>query len=107
MKPVAEDKVPQPHAAAQEFSAAMEQGGTKRARMPRRRDWRAAWDITEAFELFARFGARDFRDIGHKAIYVANSFRTLNLIGWQNAEPVLRSLAYALLKSEGQNPAQN
>jgi TAT (twin-arginine translocation) pathway signal sequence len=60
----------------------------------------------EAFDLFCRFGARDFRDIGHKAIYVANSWRTLQNIGWQHAEPVLRSLAYALLEHEGDNPAQ-
>ena len=50
----------------------------------------------EAFELFARFGCRDFRDIGHKAIFVANSFRTLDCIGWRHAEPVLLSLASTL-----------
>ena len=55
----------------------------------------------EIYELFFRYGARDFRSIGHKAIYVANSWRTLNCIGWQHAEPVLRSLAYALLNHEG------
>jgi hypothetical protein len=60
----------------------------------------------EAFEAFARFGARDFRDIGHKAIYVANGWRTLQHIGWQHAEPVLRSLAYALLNHSGGNPAK-
>lgn len=60
----------------------------------------------EAFDLFARYGARDFRDIGHKAIYVANSFRTLDAIGWQHAEPVLRSLAYALLTYDGENPSK-
>ena len=27
----------------------------------------------EIFEMFSRYGARDFRSIGHKAIYVANS----------------------------------
>lgn len=59
----------------------------------------------DAFDLFCRFGARDFRDIGHKAIYVANSWRTLQNIGWQHSEPVLRSLAYALLEHEGDNPA--
>ena len=59
----------------------------------------------EVFERFCRYGARDFRDIGHKAIYVANSWRTLQTIGWQHAEPVLRSLAYALLEHEGENPA--
>ncbi|MBI3414450.1 MAG: hypothetical protein HY043_03875 [Verrucomicrobia bacterium] len=59
----------------------------------------------EVFETFCRFGARDFREIGHKAIYVANSWRTLQHIGWQHAEPVLRSLAYALLDYNGENPA--
>src|SRR5947209_9464323 len=59
----------------------------------------------EVYELFFRYGARDFRSIGHKAIYVANSWRTLRCIGWQHAEPVLRSLAYALLMHEGGNPA--
>ena len=60
----------------------------------------------EIFEIFCRFGARDFREIGHKAIYVANSWRTLQHIGWHNAEPVLRSLAYALLDHEGENPSK-
>jgi hypothetical protein len=55
--------------------------------------------------LFCRFGARDFRSIGHKAIYVANGFRTLQTIGRQHSEPVLRSLAYALLSHEGSSPA--
>ena len=59
----------------------------------------------EIYELFVRYGARDFRDIGHKAIYVANSWRTLQCIGWQHAEPVLRSLAYALLQHGKGNPA--
>jgi hypothetical protein len=60
----------------------------------------------EIFEVFCRYGARDFRDIGHKAIYVANSWRTLQTIGWHHAEPVLRSLAYALLEHEAGNPAE-
>jgi hypothetical protein len=60
----------------------------------------------EIFDRFCRYGARDFRDIGHKAIFVANSWRTLQNIGWQHAEPVLRSLAYALLYHEGDNPAK-
>lgn len=61
----------------------------------------------EIFELLLRYGVRDFRELGHKAIYIANSFRTLEVIGWQHAEPVLRSLAYALLDRVGDkvNPA--
>ena len=57
-------------------------------------------------ELFWRYGARDFRDIGHKAIYVANGWRTMQTIGWRHAEPFLRSLAFALLEHEGGNPAK-
>jgi hypothetical protein len=61
----------------------------------------------ELFEIFCRYGARDFREIGHKAIYVANAWRTLQSIGWHHAEPVLRSLAYGLLDRDGDaNPAQ-
>jgi hypothetical protein len=56
------------------------------------------------FEILARYAARDFRSIGHKAIYVANAWRTLETIGWQHSEPVLRSLAYALLAREGSDP---
>lgn len=59
----------------------------------------------ELFELFARYGMRDFRHIGHKAIYVANAFRTLNTIGWRHAEPVLRSVAFAMHEHDGANPS--
>src|SRR5262249_20541310 len=57
------------------------------------------------YELFFRYGARDFRSIGHKAIYVANSSRTLGCIGWQHAAAGPRSLGYALPLHEGDNPA--
>lgn len=61
----------------------------------------------EIFEVLSRYGARDFREIGHKEIYVANSFRTLEAIGWHHAEPVLRSLVYAIIDRDGarENPA--
>lgn len=44
-----------------------------------------------------RYGARDYRNIGHKAIFVANTWRTLQTIGWRHAEPALRSLVLGLL----------
>ncbi|MFN0057397.1 MAG: hypothetical protein ACKVX7_02985 [Planctomycetota bacterium] len=50
----------------------------------------------EIFEELWRLGARDFRPIGHKAIFVTNTWRTLEIIGWQHAEPALRSLGQAL-----------
>ncbi|HKQ38216.1 MAG TPA: hypothetical protein VJ063_09075, partial [Verrucomicrobiae bacterium] len=63
----------------------------------------------EIFEVLCRYGARDFREIGHKEIYVANSFRTLEVIGWHHAEPILRSLVYAMLDRDGAktNPAKS
>jgi hypothetical protein len=61
---------------------------------------------SQIFELLYRYGARDFRAIGHKAIYVANTERVLTQVGWRHAEPVVRSLAYALLSHEGDNPAK-
>jgi hypothetical protein len=51
----------------------------------------------EIYELVARYGMRDFRELGHKEIYAANSFRLLGAVGWQYAEPVLRSLVFAQL----------
>ena len=60
----------------------------------------------DVFEMLFNYGARDFRSIGHKAIFTANAHRTLQVIGWQHAEPVLRSLVYAYLQHEGDNPAR-
>ncbi|MBN8249640.1 MAG: hypothetical protein J0L84_19650 [Verrucomicrobia bacterium] len=62
----------------------------------------------EIFELLCRYGVRDFRELGHKQIYIANSFRLLEVIGWQHAEPILRSLVYALLDRVGDsNPSRS
>ena len=62
----------------------------------------------EIFEILCKYGARDFREIGHKEIFVANSFRVLEVIGWHHAEPILRSVVYAMLDRNGekQNPAK-
>jgi len=51
---------------------------------------------SDAFAMLWRYGARDYRNIGHKAIYVANAQRALQALGWQHAEPVLRSLVLSL-----------
>jgi hypothetical protein len=105
MPPVDESKLPSTTQAKQRFIEAMDdwdEVGTDRAVVPLVRSSGAA----EVMELFWRYGARDFRDIGHKAIYAANSYRTLQTIGWRHAEPVLRSLAFAMLEHEGDNPAK-
>jgi hypothetical protein len=60
----------------------------------------------QLLELFAKYGSRDFRDIGHKAIYVAGAFRLLDTIGREHTEPIVRSLTYALLNhGNGANPS--
>ena len=68
--------------------------------------WARTAGLNEIYEAIWRYGARDFRDIGHKAIFAANSYRTLQAIGNRHAEPILRSLAFALLEHEGTNPAE-
>ena len=60
----------------------------------------------EVFDLMFRYAARDFRDIGHKAIAVCNAHRMLQTMGWTNNESMLRSLVAALQNHDGQpNPA--
>jgi hypothetical protein len=106
MGPVDEKAVPAPDKARRAFIEAMEnwdEAAVDAAAVGLARGLGAH----EAFDLFARYGCRDFREIGHKAIYVANSFRTLEAIGWHHAEPVLRSLAYALVDTlRDGNPAK-
>jgi hypothetical protein len=107
MAAVDETKIPPAHKARAAFINAMDNWDVEAADTAAASLARNA-SAGEAFELFARYGARDFRSIGHKAIFVANSFRTLQHIGWHHAEPVLRSLAYALLNHNGQaNPAKS
>lgn len=103
MGPVDEGRVPAPDKARQAFVAALDNWDADAADVATAALARSARP-DEIFELLYRFGARDFRDIGHKAIFVANSRRTLEQIGWEHAEPVLRSLAYALVRYDDQNP---
>jgi hypothetical protein len=101
MTAVDESSVPAAHQAMQRFRTAMA-------------DWdESAADVATAaisrghssnaiFDAYAEFAARDFRSIGHKVIYLANAYRTLDSIGWQYSEPVLRSLTYAILNHVGE-----
>jgi hypothetical protein len=89
-------RLPSAAAATQEFHEAMEAWDIPRAEravvmLVRTRS------AGEVMETMWRYGARDFRNIGHKAIFVANAWRTLQTIGWRHAEPVLRSLVTGLL----------
>ena len=54
-------------------------------------------------ELLFRYGIRDQRAIGHKAIAVQNVHRLLPTVGPEYAPPVLRSLA-AALQNHGNDP---
>jgi hypothetical protein len=105
MAPVEESKLPPAHQARQRFMEAMDnwdEEGADRAIVSFVRSAGAG----EILQTLWRYGARDFRDIGHKAIYTANSWRTLQCIGWRHAEPVMRSLAFAMLEHSGDNPAK-
>jgi hypothetical protein len=104
MSSLEEKGVPVADRARAAFTDAMNQWDTARTDVAVAALARTA-GAQEVFDRFCYYGARDFRDIGHKAIYVANSWRLLQTIGWQHAEPILRSLAYALLEHEGENPA--
>jgi hypothetical protein len=105
MKPVDEMNVPTRAKALSAFTGAMKNWDVEAADAATAAVARHC-EAGELFDLYARFGSRDFRDIGHKIIYVANAFRTLEVIGWHHAEPVLRSLTYAILKHDGKNPAK-
>jgi len=62
--------------------------------------------LDEAFEALWLYGARDFTNIGHNPIFVAQAHRTLQQVGWRCGEDVLRSLVYGLLDGKpGQNDA--
>src|SRR5436190_7216579 len=106
--PVAETDLPPSHKAKQALIDALENWDEAAADSAITSMVRTA-SAHEIFEVLCRYGARDFREIGHKEIYVANSFRTLEVIGWHHAEPVLRSLVYAMLDRDGakSNPARS
>jgi len=105
MSAVDESAVPAAAAARQAFVDSMDRWNEEGADAAVAALARKA-EAADVWELFFRYGARDYRSIGHKAIDVANSHRVLGVIGWKHAEPILRSLAYALLMHEDGNPAE-
>jgi hypothetical protein len=97
--------IPSPEKAASEFHAAMQTWDEERAQRAIVAFVRTR-GADEVIEAMWRYGARDFRDIGHKGIYVANSWRTLETIGWRHAEPAMRSLVIALLDASRRGGAK-
>ncbi len=107
MEPVEESAVPPSHKAKQSLIEAMDNWDEAAADAAIVGLMRTA-GAHEIFEILCRYGMRDFRELGHKEIYLTNSFRTLDAIGWQHAEPILRSLVYAQLDRVGakENPSK-
>lgn len=107
MAPVNESLVPDATASSRMFTEGMEAWDLEKADAATAGLVRTA-GATDVFNHFARYAARDYRSIGHKAIFLANAWRTLQVIGWEFAEPVLRSLTFALLNHSGEpNPARS
>jgi hypothetical protein len=98
--PVDEKKLPKSWQAKTAFVKAMEAWDSEAADAATVSFCRSH-GAAEVMEEFWRFAIRDQRNIGHKAIFAAQAWRTLQAIGWQNAEPVLRSLAFGLLDRQG------
>ena len=106
LPPVKADRLPKPHKAKEELISALNRWDEQAADAAAAAFVRAA-GANEVFELLFRFAARDFRSIGHKAIFASNAYRTLGVIGWEHAEPIVRSLVYAMQNRRGdQNPAK-
>jgi len=101
------DRLPKPHRAKEELITALENWDEQAADAACAALVRSA-GANEVFEVLFRYAARDYRSIGHKVIFASNSYRSLGVIGWQHAEPIVRSLVYAMQNRRGDpNPAKN
>ncbi|MGE3820725.1 MAG: hypothetical protein AB7I30_15035 [Isosphaeraceae bacterium] len=102
--PVDESRVPRPRNALSEFVKAMDAWDAEAADASTAGLCRAEGAAT-TMEAFWRVAVRDQRNIGHKPIFAMQCWRTLQAVGWQHAEPVLRSLAFGLLDLQGDDRA--
>jgi hypothetical protein len=64
-------------------------------------------DEARIFEVLFRYGARDYRDIGHKSIFVAGARRLLKRMDFRRARPLLRSVVLGLLRHSGPTPPKD
>ena len=104
LKPLKEGAVPAPQKAARAFEGAMEANDDAAARaaivaLARSDGPRAAMDRLWRWGA-ARCGGGN---IGHNIIGVANTYRTLEVIGWRYAEPVLQFVVFSDGGSKGEN----
>jgi hypothetical protein len=98
--PVDSSRLPKAHRAKDELVRAMEAWDASAADAAVTALCRGS-GAAETMEPLWRAAVRDQRNIGHKAIFTAQSWRTLQAIGWEHAEPVLRSLVFGLLDLQG------
>jgi hypothetical protein len=82
--------------AAAALEAAAQDGDPERAAAAVVGLWRGRVSTSDVFEALWEHGARDLDTLGHRAIYVANLRRTLDLIGTDRAEPAFVSLTAML-----------
>lgn len=104
LAPVKESSVPSAGQSRERFADAMNRWDDEAADAAIAGLCRSA-GATEVMELLWPYAIRDWQNIGHKAIFAAHSWRTLQLIGWEHAEPVLRSLVYGLLNGGASDSA--
>jgi hypothetical protein len=100
---VDESRVPKPSRARSDYVQAMEAWDADAADAAVAGLCRGS-GAAETMEAIWRMAVRDQRNIGHKPIFAAQSWRTLQAIGWEHAEPVLRSLTFGLLDLQGDRP---
>jgi len=100
LEPVDECRLPKTHRAREEFVRAMEVWDPEAADAAVAALCRSS-GAAQTMEPLWRVAVRDQRNIGHKAIFAAQSWRTLQTIGWVHAEPVLRSLVFGMLDLQG------
>ncbi len=94
--PPNEPKIPKPSEARSLFHKSMENWDVEGADAAITGLCRCA-GAAELAEALWPYGARNYRNIGHHIIFNAQSFRVLQTVGFQHAEPVLRSLIYGIL----------
>jgi hypothetical protein len=95
LEPLALAQLPPAATADAELEAALEEHDGARAELAIAALHRAG-RRDRVVDLVTRYGSRDLRHIGHKAIHASCTLETLRVAGWDHAEDVLRSTAHTL-----------
>lgn len=89
-------KLPAAEHAVAELHAAMQAFDRERAERAIVSLWRHH-GVARVAEPLWHYGARDWTFIGHFAIWAANCWRPLPVIGWEHVEPILRVVVTSLV----------